>query len=433
MVMVDVVSSPAREMVELPTAFPDGWAVVPLANLCTMARDSINPRQYSEETFQYYSIPAFQGTGAPIAVRGEAILSQKLLVREGCILFGKLNPRVPKIWRVQATTSTRKIASAEFLALVPREHVDGTYLEFLCWSPYVLGVAKGLVSGSTPSRQRVDPSAFIRIPVPRPPLGEQRAIARILTCIRQAVDVQDQVESRLRYVKGAIAAKLFREGLRGEALKQGQAGRMPESWSVVALGDVITSAQYGLSTRGERIGQYPILRMNCQVDGEVMFRDLQYVDLDRHIFERFRLVTGDLLFNRTNSIDLVGRTAIVRDVVPTVFASYLIRLRTDVEVVNPAFMNYYMNLPSTQLALKAFATRAIGQSNINASRLKQLPVPVPSLSEQAGIVTVLDSLTASLATVRRRADILGGLFSGMLHLLMSGGVRATKLVGADAP
>lgn len=153
-----------------------------------------------------------------------------------------------------------------------------------------------------------------------------------------------------------------------------------------------------------------------------MFRDLQFVDLDRRLLESFKLNEGDILFNRTNSFELVGRTAIFRSVVPAVFASYLVRLTTDRGSLNPDFLNYFMNLASTQLALKAYATRGVSQSNISASKLKQLPVPVPSLSEQSEIVTVLDSLRQRLVRASRKGELQSALFTSMLPLLMTGQV-----------
>ena len=174
--------------------------------------------------------------------------------------------------------------------------------------------------------------------------------------------------------------------------------------------------------------------MNCQQDGEVIFRDLQLVDVDGRLLESFRLTEGDILFNRTNSFELVGRTAIFRGAVPAVFASYLVRLRADHNSLNPEFLNYFMNLPSTQLALKAYATRGVSQSNISASKLKQLPVPVPPLSEQAEIVAILDSLRGSLASASIKGELQSALFTAVLHLLMTGQVRVPPgLIDGQVP
>jgi type I restriction enzyme S subunit len=217
---------------------PDGWQVASLGEVSTPLRETINPGAYPDELFEYYSIPAFQQTGEPTLTPGRSILSQKLLVTDGAVLFGKLNPRVPKVWQVRSRSLHRKLASTEFLAMAASPDLLGDFLTFLCWSSHVLDVSKGLVGGSTPSRQRVDPSAFFDIRVPIPPVEGQRAIATTLSKLRQSVEVESRIVATLRELKAATMAKLFREGLRGEPLKQTEIGTIPESWEVVPLGSI---------------------------------------------------------------------------------------------------------------------------------------------------------------------------------------------------
>lgn len=129
--------------------------------------------------------------------------------------------------------------------------------------------------------------------------------------------------------------------------------------------------------------------MNCQQRGRVVFQNLQYVDIDKKTFDNFRLEDDDLLFNRTNSYELVGRTALFRGNKPAVFASYLIRLRVDRSKVDPIFLNFLLNWSSTQNELKALASRGVSQSNISASKLKDLTVLLPPLEEQRVIGALL--------------------------------------------
>lgn len=107
--------------------------------------------------------------------------------------------------------------------------------------------------------------------------------------------------------------------------------------------------------------------MNCQEDGRVVVRDLQYVDIDEATAQSFRVTRGDIPFNRTNSYELVGRTAIVDDHIDAVFASYLIRLSIDEERLLPQYLNYFLNWDFAQGELKKLASRAVGRANINAT------------------------------------------------------------------
>jgi type I restriction enzyme S subunit len=263
--------------------------------------------------------------------------------------------------------------------------------------------------------------------VPLPTRNEQRVIAVVLDKLQAAIAAQQAIIDRTAELKAALMAKLFTEGLHGESTTETPNGTMPNSWDLVALGEVITQAQYGLSVRGEPEGKYPILRMNCQRDGRVWFRDLQYVNIDAATFAAFRLKDGDILFNRTNSIDLVGRTAIFRLRHDAVFASYLIRLRTDGEKLLPDFLNYFFNMDRTQKALKQLASRGVSQSNISASKLKTFLIPIPPLGEQQEMVSILATLDEKLRFAEARLALYQELFSAMLNELMTGQIRVQDI------
>ena len=169
-------------------------------------------------------------------------------------------------------------------------------------------------------------------------------------------------------------------------------GEIPETWEVISIGSFAVAAQYGLSIRGEQSGAYPILRMNCQVDGHVSLDNLQYVNLDEATFNNFRVNQGDILFNRTNSYELVGRSAIYGHDTAAVFASYLVRLSVDRSRVIPEYLNFLLNWPVAQRGLKKLASRGVSQANISASKLKEFKVHLPRPIEQVGITNVLESL-----------------------------------------
>lgn len=262
------------------------------------------------------------------------------------------------------------------------------------------------------------------IAVPLPPLPEQRAIAHVLSRIQAAAQAQAAIAKRARELKRALMAKLFTEGLRGEALKEAEIGLMPESWGVASLGECLILAQYGLSVRGGEYGKYPILRMTNQQSGRIVADKLQYVDIDESVLRKFRLKPGELLFNRTNSIDLVGRTALFDLPGDFVFASYLIRLAIAQNKLEPSYINSYLGDETVQARLKGLATRGVSQSNISASRLKTFVIPLPPLDEQREIARALQAVDAKIAAAERKQARLEELFRAMLGELMTGRVRA---------
>jgi len=200
-------------------------------------------------------------------------------------------------------------------------------------------------------------------------------------------------------------------------------GVIPDEWETCPIGAFAQAAQYGLSVRGEATGRYPILRMNCQLDGQVVFRNLQYVDLDQRTFETFRLKRGDILFNRTNSFELVGRSAIYNDDAPAVFASYLVRLSVDRSRVDPSYLNFLLNWDVAQIELKKLASRGVSQANISASKLQTFLVHLPTLSEQADIAKVLTEVRRLMEREQELIANLAALKNATVRQLFSQGLH----------
>jgi type I restriction enzyme S subunit len=208
-------------------------------------------------------------------------------------------------------------------------------------------------------------------------------------------------------------------------------GELPASWHVAPLGELLSQSQYGASVKGTRSGVCPILRMTNQVNGLISPTNLQYVNVSTRELENFRVRRGDILFNRTNSFDLVGRTAIFDLDGDYVFASYLIRLRTLAQVLDPFFLNHYLNAADTQRRLKSIATQAVSQSNISASRLRGFVVPVPPLTEQRKIATVLGVVHRALEQQEKLIALTAELRKALLHQLFAHGLNNEGKKQAD--
>ena len=164
-------------------------------------------------------------------------------------------------------------------------------------------------------------------------------------------------------------------------------------WPMVAFSEVCERLQYGLSTRlnVDKAG-YKTFRMNELAEGRSVDNGhMKYADISEEQFEKYRLVPGDILFNRTNSIEHVGRTGIFDLDGPYCFASYLIRLSISSSAANPFFVNAVMNTESFQSGIKQYASRAIGQSNINARSLSAYRIPLPPFSVQNAVVAELEA------------------------------------------
>lgn len=400
---------------------PPGWKNHQFGDVCDRVKDSYQPvvdgdTPYVGLEHLAQGFPAFVGRGQESEVR-----SSKTAFKAGDILFGKLRPYLRK----GAQADFDGVCSTDILAFRAKAACESEFLKFTIHSDEFVAHAKSTTSGVQHPRTSWPSLREFRLSLP--PLLEQKKIAHILSTVQRAIEAQERIIQTTTELKKALMHKLFTEGLRNEPQKQTEIGPVPESWEVVELGELLTIAQYGMSVKGNPEGNYAILRMTNQVDGQIVGRKLQFVEISHGEFEKFRVKRGDILFNRTNSLDLVGRTAIFNIEGEFVFASYLIRLRTDEKKLNPFFLNCYFNTDEIQARLKSIATRAVSQSNISATRLKGFPVPKPSLEEQDEIVAHAMALDRKLAVHLSKLNQLQDLFRTLLHELMTAKTRVHEL------
>lgn len=150
---------------------------------------------------------------------------------------------------------------------------------------------------------------------------------------------------------------------------------------------------------------FKIFRMGEVQDGKLVDTGrMKYADIPPEEFEKYKLRAGDVLFNRTNSFELVGKTGIFELHGDYCFASYLVRLNLDRAAILPEFLNYLMNSDRFQKSVKEKASKSINQANINATILSNELICFPELlSEQQRIVEILDESFEAIATARANA------------------------------
>ena len=159
---------------------------------------------------------------------------------------------------------------------------------------------------------------------------------------------------------------------------------LPKGWVWCKLEDIAYDLMYGTSEKSSRLGKIPVLRMgNINREGGLEWKDLVYSNNEEDI-EKFNLLHNDLLFNRTNSSEWVGKTAIYKGERPAIYAGYIIRLRTI--FVNADYINFVMNSQYHRNWCNDVKTDAVNQSNINAQKLSVFRVPLPPIEEQKRIV-----------------------------------------------
>lgn len=277
---------------------------------------------------------------------------------------------------------------------------------------------------------------YLTMPLPVPPPDEQAAIARILDGVDTALERTRAAVERAREVKRALVQRVLTEGLRNEPQRKTAVGLVPRAWQIVPVSSVVRSFQYGLSVPMEEKGRLPILRMGNIQGGDVVLADLKYVNLTEKVFSPYLLKRGDVLFNRTNSQEWVGKVGIYRHNVPSVFASYLIRVVPDGTTVDNYYLGHVLGSYAAQCRIRRYATPGVQQVNINATNLGKVLIPLPigedGLREQRDIAVLLE---AADALVRSYEPVLASqqsLKASLMHVLLSGRVRVGNETKAAA-
>ena len=189
----------------------------------------------------------------------------------------------------------------------------------------------------------------------------------------------------------------------------------PEGWKVVTIGDIVTEVRYGTSKPAVEGGKYPYLRMNnLTADGHLDLNDLKYIDISDDEVEKCVVRKGDVLFNRTNSIDLVGKTAVFDLPDDMVIAGYIIRVRLN-EKILPEVLSQYMNLEALKDILRSMAKGAVNQANINAQELQSIRVYVPDIELQKQFVEMKDQVDKLKSKIQKSLEKTQLLFDSLMQ------------------
>ena len=304
--------------------------------------------------------------------------------------------------------------------------VDGAFLaRVLASRPTTYSGVNRIANGVT--RFGLTLEATRNLSILLPPLPEQLAIAAVLDSIDDAIERTEAVIAATEQLRDSLLHQLLTRGVPGwhtEWKDIPGLGTIPADWEVVRLGEVLESTTYGTNERLGAQGEVTVLRMNNLQDGEIDLSEVRRAKLSVKESSELNLMPGDILFNRTNSLDLVGKVAIVRDLPsPISFASYLIRLRVRACRVNPFWLSVLLWSDSCQSRIQRFATPGVSQANINPTSLKSLVMPLPPLPEQQATAGLLDEVDVTLERSKAERDRLQLVKASTADALLTGRVR----------
>lgn len=244
---------------------------------------------------------------------------------------------------------------------------------------------------------------FEKIKIPKYTLDKQKKIANLLEKAEKLIKIrQDQIQALDDLLESSFY-QMF-----GDIIST--------KYDVLKIDEIAKSTQYGTSKKADdKTGNYPILRMgNITYNGLLDLNDLKYIDISDDEKDKYLVKNGDILFNRTNSKELVGKTAIYNLDQEMAYAGYLIRLRVN-EKINPIFLSRQMNMSFFKKTLFIKAKASINMSNINSKELKEFKIICPPIEKQNKFADLVTKIEGQKGILEDSLSELSDLFASLMQ------------------
>lgn len=249
-----------------------------------------------------------------------------------------------------------------------------------------------------------------RIHIPLPPLPIQKQIAAILEKADAAREKRRQANQLTEQFLQSAFLQMF-----------GDPVTNPRGWAMGILNDAIEYSEYGTSVKSndEKRGCLVIGMSNVTYDGRIDFSVVRHVELPSDEYEKLKLRQGDVIFNRTNSTELVGKTAFWNSDIDAVVASYLVKLRVT-RYFDPIWFSTLLNIAYYKKLFMQRCKKAVGQSNISPTLLKEFPMYKPPLVHQQKFAALLEMVESLRAKQRKSEKELENLFNSLMQRAFRG-------------
>ena len=303
--------------------------------------------------------------GSEVDIKGE-----KLVMHKGDILFGRRNTYLKRA----AIAPHDGLFSAHGMIFRPNTKVISERLfPFFIASDYFMDAAIRISVGSLSPTVNWKTLRELRFKLP--PLDQQNELADLMQAANDTKVAYEQMLLQLDELVKSQFIEMFGSPFENNL-----------GWDMGTIRDIVSDVRYGSSRKASPDGKYPYLRMNnITYGGELDLSDVKRIDIPDDELEKCSVRRGDVLFNRTNSKELVGKTCMYDRDELMVLAGFVIRVRLNNRAI-PEFLAQYMNLPHIKELLLSMCKAACGQANINAQEFQDIPIYIPPVEKQQAFV-----------------------------------------------
>lgn len=400
-------------------------------------RQTVSMSAFEGRQVFHYSIPAIQETGDGQVEDASSIESDKLFLSGDELLVSRLNPHKGVV-HLTSPQDFPIVCSTEFVPLRARETVDRRFAYFVFSSEIVRDHLQSLAASATRSHSRVEPGEIYKLYIPLPPLSSQRAIAAYLdretAKIDAMIDAKELLLTLLAEKRRALITHAVTRGLNPEAPMKDSGvewlGEIPEHWSADRLKFHMTGIEQGWSPQCLNMPAGPdewgVLKAGC-VNGLDFDPDQNKTlppDLDPR--PELEVKDGDVLMSRSNTVQLLGSTALVGPVrSKLILCDKFYRLCLNPETIHKPYLVYLLRSPMGRFEFERDATGASNSmQNIGQDSVKNVLLPIPPLPEQVDIAHFIRDETAQLdaisASMRGTVELLKERRSALIAAAVTG-------------
>ena len=287
---------------------------------------------------------------------------------------------------------------------INQELILPEFLEYALRCDRALSYYKAKLRGSTARRRSLPTPTLLAYTVPLPDISEQEHILNVVHKTQKVISGRTEEISLLDNLIKARFVEMF-----------GAYPLNPMGWKKGTIRDVVADVRYGSSRPAVDGGKYPYLRMNnITYGGELDLSDVKRIDVPENELGKCTVRRGDVLFNRTNSKELVGKTCVYDRDEMMVLAGFVIRVRVN-DLVLPEFLSAFLNTDFSKITLLGMCKAAIGQANINAQEMQSIGIYIPPIELQKEFVQFKNQTDKSKVVVQKALDEAQTLFDSLMQ------------------
>lgn len=393
------------------------WLSIKIGKVCKRTA-TLDPRNAPNDSFKYVDISSIDREQKRILSAIEIIGSEapsraRKEIKSGDILVSTVRPNLNTIAVVPAELDNQ-IASTGFCVLRPKQHIDKNYLFYYAQSnPFIEELSSKVRGAHYPAVSDTDVK---NIKIPLPPSSEQRKIVEILDYADRLRKLRTEADKKAERILPALFIKMF-----------GDPATNPMRWDTYAMSEIIKDTRNGIYKPAKFYGSgINVLKMFNIKNGELNLSRIDLITVNEKEYQSYCLLPGDVLINRVNTPELVGKCAVItQDVGKAVFESKNIRLRVKDRKATPEYITHYLNTSFGQGSLKTGVKHAIGMATINNTDLKNTILLLPPFKMQEKWSKLVQNFQKNKKCVHFSCSKIEVLFNNLLHRAFTGDLTAS--------